>query len=155
MSDVSINHIPRCVCVCRQKLLQNTSREFICKHSGGSRWSRCIHLAKLLYFTNLGFPEIRGFPLLFTTICGEVVWGRYNLTRFMYFCVICDCLNSILTPWSVPSSPIMLKKSCPTHIFQKITQTTLSWVWHHKSQLSLVSLPEPTSFNCQPTARKL
>ena len=27
-------------------------------------------------------PEIRRFPLLFTTIWGEVVWGRYNLTRW-------------------------------------------------------------------------
>ena len=43
-----------------------------------------IQLAKLLYFTNLGFPEIRGFPLL-STIWGEVVWGRYNLTRSKFF----------------------------------------------------------------------
>ena len=35
----------------------------------------------------------------------------------------------------------------------KITKTT-HWVWHYKSQLSLVSLPEATSLNCQPTARK-
>ena len=27
-------------------------------------------------------PEIRRFPLLFTTIWVEVVWGRYNLTRW-------------------------------------------------------------------------
>ena len=39
------------------------------------------YLGKLWYFTNLGFPEIRGFPLLNHHLgCG---WGRYNLTRFL------------------------------------------------------------------------
>ena len=50
-------------------------------------WISCknithTHLAKLWYFTNLGFPEIRGSPLLNHHL-GEVVWGRYNLTRHM------------------------------------------------------------------------
>ena len=31
-----------------------------------------LDLAKLQYFTNLGFPEIGGFPLLKTTIWGEM-----------------------------------------------------------------------------------
>ena len=39
-------------------------------------------LAKFQFFTNLGFPEIRGFPLLNHHL-GEVVWGRYNLTRWL------------------------------------------------------------------------
>ena len=30
-----------------------------------------MNLAKLQYFTNLDFPEIREFPLLFTTFCGN------------------------------------------------------------------------------------
>ena len=41
-----------------------------------------ITLAKLQYFTNLDFPEIRRFPLLNHHL-GEVVWGRYNLTRLV------------------------------------------------------------------------
>ena len=39
---------------------------------GGPAPDRNIHLAKWLYFTNLGFPEIRGFPLL----NHHLGWGR-------------------------------------------------------------------------------
>ena len=40
------------------------------------------YLAKLYYFTNLDFPEIRGFPFL-SYLLGFFgrVFGRYNLTR--------------------------------------------------------------------------
>ena len=31
----------------------------------------------------LDFPEIRGFPFQKATFWGEVVWGRYNLTRYI------------------------------------------------------------------------
>ena len=34
------------------------------------------YLAKLEYFTNLGFPEIRGFPLLNHHLGWKLVWGR-------------------------------------------------------------------------------
>jgi len=38
-----------------------------------------IHLAKLLYFTNLGFPEIRGIPFL-TYLLG---WGHEKCVSFI------------------------------------------------------------------------
>ena len=40
-------------------------------------------MVKLSYFTNPDFPEIRGFPLLNHHLGFLVVWGRYNLTRFI------------------------------------------------------------------------
>ncbi len=39
------------------------------------------YLGKKKYFTNLDFPEIKGFPLLNHHLGPQVVWGRYNLTR--------------------------------------------------------------------------
>ena len=45
------------------------------------------NLAKLWYFTNLDFLEIRGFPFLTYLLGAQVVWGRYNLTKcnvYMY-----------------------------------------------------------------------
>ena len=34
------------------------------------------------YFFNVDFPEIRGFPFLSYLLGAQVVWGRYNLTRY-------------------------------------------------------------------------
>ena len=36
---------------------------------------------KIKIFTNLDFPEIRGFPFLSYLLEAQVVSGRYNLTR--------------------------------------------------------------------------
>ena len=44
--------------------------------------SSLYNLAKLKYFTNLDFPQIRGFPFLNATFWAEVVWDRYNLTSY-------------------------------------------------------------------------
>ena len=55
----------------------------------GTKWKKSAakqiqelqqNLAKLYYFTNLDFPEIRGFPFL-GYLLGEAVWARYNLTK--------------------------------------------------------------------------
>ena len=58
-------------------------------------------LAKLQYFTNLDFPEIRGIPFLNHHLGAQVVWGRYNLTRF--------CLISIGVKHGVTTPPILLR----------------------------------------------
>ena len=42
---------------------------------------RHIYLAKLWYFTHLGFSERRGFPYKHQHLGWKLVWGRYNLTR--------------------------------------------------------------------------
>ena len=48
------------------------------KPKGSAIYEREYMILAKLYFTNLDFPEIRGFPLLFTTIWGvsSVVFGR-------------------------------------------------------------------------------
>ena len=49
---------------------------------GSMGYNLLVNLAKLWYFTNLDFPEMyKGDFPYWTTIWGEVVWGRYNLTR--------------------------------------------------------------------------
>ena len=57
-----------------------------------------INLAKLTYFTNLGFPEIREFPLLNHHLGAQVVWGRYNLTRSFSYGVM-NLMSFFFGPW--------------------------------------------------------
>ena len=48
------------------------------------------HMEK--YFTNLGFPEVRGFAETLAAFWGDnLVWGRYNLTR----CMIFECYHVV------------------------------------------------------------
>ena len=47
------------------------------------RYDKLIHVYR--------FPwNLKGFPLLNATFLAEVVWGRYNLTRFFFSCWICS-----------------------------------------------------------------
>ena len=49
---------------------------------GGTNSSKWIDDSGQIYFTNLDFPEIRGFPLLNHHVGWKNVWGRYNVTRW-------------------------------------------------------------------------
>ncbi len=64
------------------KVLQNKnkscSKSFLC-------WALCflkMLSGQIIYFTNLDFPEIIRFPFLSYILGAQVVWGRYNLTKW-------------------------------------------------------------------------
>ena len=52
-------------------------------------------LAKVLYFTHLGFPEIRGIAFLTYLLGAQVVWCRYNLTRFHVLDIFSSAFSSV------------------------------------------------------------
>ena len=61
---------------------QGSLRKVATKKKHRTKTFKITFLAKSSYFTNLDFPEIKGFfPFRKATFWGEVVWGRYNLTR--------------------------------------------------------------------------
>ncbi len=84
------------------------------------------YLAKLQkYFTNLDFPERRGFPFL-SYLRGEVVWGRYSLIRYYssirmyqlsllswYISILkLGIIVNILTSMTVVLANIMMRSWC-------------------------------------------
>ena len=77
-------------------------------------WDSCDEnsfLAKLWYFTNLDFPEIKGCPFLNYILGAQVVWGRYNLTRYMDFGSLYNHLSTLIClRWVEKKHPIVFLK---------------------------------------------
>jgi len=79
-----------------------------------------ILLTKLYCFTNLDFPDIRGFPFL-ATFWGEVMWGGYDLTRF-YTTIPCSMASKLFHQTSTSQSTYVYTSNIVrihTHVFYK------------------------------------
>ena len=103
------------------------------------------NLPKLQYFTNLDFPEIRGFPILSPNWC-EVVWGCYNLTRcnvFSKHIPLHIIENAIICPWEFAGNCHVKREYRP--VPHKISNFQVSICFSLRPPEGLVATPLASS----------
>ncbi len=118
------------------------------KQKPKSNMMKSWYLAKLLYFTNLDFPEITGFPSL------NQGWGRMNLTRW-YIISVQWAPMLANQEWPISIHYLLSVLVTPYFSVKQYIHRSRPVQWHGKTQAVINKYDLPVDAQAQSLARRM